>query len=425
MDGGDGNDTYIVDNIGDKVGETYDDALGGTSDTVVASVSYTLGSGTTSKSNGFGIENLNLSGSANINATGNGKNNILTGNSGANILNGGIGADTMVGGDGNDTYIVDNVGDVVTENFDDALGGTKDTVKASISYTLGFGLENLTLTGSAIINGTGNAKNNLITGNNGANVLSGGSGNDTLKGGSGNDTLTDTIGVAGNDLLDGGTGADNMNGGDGNDTYIVDNVGDVAAETFNDALGGVDTVQASVSHTLGFGIENLTLTGSANINGTGNGNNNIIKGNNGANALNGGIGVDTLTGGGGADTFVLDARGAFNADVITDFSTAVDKIGLANALDNGLSGVISPGIQQLLFNSGNTPGSVLNSAWFFKGAGLTGNGGGDLSGIFADTTTGNIFYNPTTNIFGDSALIATINLSAMATLTNNNFIYVA
>jgi Ca2+-binding RTX toxin-like protein len=212
MDGGDGNDTYYVDNVGDIVKEVFDDSLGGTADTVLASVTYSLAPGT-SGNQGFGIENLTLTGSSNINATGNGKNNILKGNSGSNVLDGGAGADNMDGGDGNDTYYVDNVGDIVKEVFDDALGGTADTVFASVTYSLapgtsgnqGFGIENLTLTGGSNINATGNGKNNILTGNSGSNVLNGGSGADTLIGGNGNDTL---IGGAGNDILNGGVGAD-------------------------------------------------------------------------------------------------------------------------------------------------------------------------------------------------------------------------
>ncbi|HEY9612538.1 calcium-binding protein, partial [Allocoleopsis sp.] len=192
-------------------------------------------------------------------------NDTLNGGNGNDTLNGGAGADIMNGGDGSDTYYVDNVGDVVGEYYNDALGGV-DTVFSTVSYSLspgtvpggqGFGIENLTLTGTGNINGTGNGNNNVIIGN------------------------------SGNNILDGGAGADIMNAGDGSDTYIVDNVGAVVAESYNDVLGGVDTVFSSVSHTLGFGIENLTLTGTGNINGTGNGNNNVIIGNTGNNILDG------------------------------------------------------------------------------------------------------------------------------------------
>ena len=81
----------------------------------------------------------------------------------------------MVGGAGNDTYVVDNVGDVVTE----AVGQGTDTVQSDVIWTLGANLENLTLTGTAAINGTGNSLNNALRGNSATNQLTGGAGNDT------------------------------------------------------------------------------------------------------------------------------------------------------------------------------------------------------------------------------------------------------
>ena len=164
---------------------------------------------------------------------------IVTTGAGADTLNGGAGADTMVGGLGNDTYVVDNAGDVVTEAA--GVGSGIDTVQSSVTYTLGDNVENLTLTGTANINGTGNGDANVITGNSGNNILVGGGGDDTL---------------------DGGAGADSMRGGAGNDTYVVDNVGDVVTES--SPANGVDTVLSSVTFNLGANVENLTLTGNAN-----------------------------------------------------------------------------------------------------------------------------------------------------------------
>ena len=98
-------------------------------------ISYTLGAN---------VENLTLTGTGDINATGNTLDNTLTGNAGNNVLDGGAGNDTMSGGAGNDTYVVDAAGDVVTEG---AERRAPTRCRAGISYTLGANVENLTLTG--------------------------------------------------------------------------------------------------------------------------------------------------------------------------------------------------------------------------------------------------------------------------------------
>ena len=194
-------------------------------------------------------------------------NDTLSGNHRNDTLDGGSGADLMNGGYGDDTYVVDNGGDQVIESY---AGRTyyswgwpytvldSDTVDASISYTLGDNLENLTLTGTSNLSGTGNALDNVIKGNDGANTLLGG---------------------AGNDILNGGAGADVMDGGAGNDTYYVDNADDQALETIvgqarwwdgRFIAGDEDQVYSSVSFTLGNNLEDLALTGTRNIDGTGN-----------------------------------------------------------------------------------------------------------------------------------------------------------
>ena len=230
----------------------------------------------------------------NIDGVGNAVDNTLVGNRGDNVLSGldgndsllglagddtldgGSGADSMAGGLGDDVYVVDNVADITTENDDEGL----DTVNASVSYTLGAHIENLTLTGTDHNSGTGNALDNSLQGNAGDNTLSGGVGADTLNGGAGADTLI---------------------GGAGDDFYVVDNAGDVVVELSGE---GTDTVRASVSHALSDHAENLILTGSIHIDGTGNAANNVITGNAGNNVLTGGAGNDTLDGGAGADTLV-------------------------------------------------------------------------------------------------------------------------
>lgn len=188
MSGGAGNDTYYVGDASDQVIE----GTGAGSDTVLSTISFVLGAN---------VEKLQLLGSASINATGNSLANVLIGNSGNNVLDGGAGGDRMEGGAGNDTYYVGNAFDQIIEN---ASSGS-DTVYSSITYALGENLENLRLLGSAAINGTGSARNNVLTGNSGSNVLDGGAGADRLSGGAGNDTLW---GGKGTDQLSGGSGAD-------------------------------------------------------------------------------------------------------------------------------------------------------------------------------------------------------------------------
>jgi Ca2+-binding RTX toxin-like protein len=134
-----------------------------------------------------------------------------------------------------------------------------------------------------------------------ADLARGGSGDDSLQGLGGNDSL---FGDRGADTLDGGSGADSLTGGAGADVYLVDDLGDVVFEA---ALGGTDTVRTALNHTLTEHVEALTLTGTADVTGTGNGLDNLLVGNAGANLLSGAAGNDTLNGGDGDDMLVGDA----------------------------------------------------------------------------------------------------------------------
>ncbi|WP_252381113.1 Ig-like domain-containing protein [Desulfovulcanus ferrireducens] len=298
MSGGYGSDTYVVDDAGDVVNESYN---AGT-DHVHAGIDYTLGEN---------VENLTLTGTADLNGIGNNLNNVITGNVGNNVLDGGSGADTLIGGAGDDTYMIDNSADAIVELFDGGI----DTVHSSASFTISDNIENLYLTGTASINGTGNDVDNLIVGNNGNNTLSGKGGSDTIYGGNGNDVLNGGDGVdrlfgeSGNDTINGGTGADMMTGGIGDDIYVVDDAGDMVIENAGE---GIDTVWAGLDYTLGDHVENLVLTGNTAINGTGDEFGNVISGNDGSNVLNGLAGDDTLIGNGGDDTLI----GGLDADIM-------------------------------------------------------------------------------------------------------------
>lgn len=154
---------------------------------------------------------------------------------------------------------------------------------------------------------------------------------------SGDDSITGSNNA---DLLDGYAGADSLTGRGGDDVYIVDNAGD---RVFERPMAGTDRVEASVSFSLGKQfVENLTLTGNAAINGTGNTIDNVLLGNDAANKLKGGgggdllvggAGKDTLTGGVGNDTFAFQALSDSPAgktyDTITDFALGQDRIDLS------------------------------------------------------------------------------------------------
>ncbi|MBD2772632.1 calcium-binding protein [Iningainema tapete] len=166
----------------------------------------------------FTIENfVNVTGSPfNDTITGDSGNNILIGGNGNDTLNGGGGFDTLVGGFGDDTYIVDSTTDIITEFESQGI----DTVRASVSYTLGAFLNNLILTGSNAINGTGNGLDNFISGNSNNNVLNGGGGNDTILGGDGNDRL-----IGANTQSGFGRGEiDVLRGEGGNDVFVLGTV---------------------------------------------------------------------------------------------------------------------------------------------------------------------------------------------------------
>lgn len=430
MYGGLGNDTFYVENAADVVSEN---SAAGVDKVFSNLANYTLGAN---------VENLTLAGlriltndsdalvlvSAGVNGTGNALANVIDGNSGANVLrgmagndtingnagndylDGGTGADTMAGGADNDAYVVDNALDVVIEA---AAAGT-DTVYSSVTHTLSANVENLYLSGSANISGVGNALANHVEGN------------------------------AGNNTINGGAGADLLVGAAGNDVYVVDNAGDVVRDVESGggefpSVGGIDLVRSSVSYTISdTQIENLSLSGVANLNGTGNASNNTIQGNAGNNTLRGlagndqlygyggndtlqgGTGADGLRGGAGTDVLRANenvaandnAEDRFYFDTALDPAANVDLVDLAN-FSFGLEGtddeiMLSHFVfTQLRSTAGTTTGSL--GAYYFEGAGLTGNGTFDAIGIYNDTTTGQLHYNSTFGTANDSLLFAVVN----------------
>jgi len=295
LEGGSGNDLYIIDSTSDTVSETS----GSDIDTLQSSVSLKL-------INYSNIDNVTLVGVNPLNVIGSTGRNYLRGNNGNNLLDGGMGLDTLAGAAGSDTYVINNVGDKIIENLNQGV----DQVVSSVSYNLmaAANVENLTLTGTSNLNGTGNASNNNITGNGGDN------------------------------RLDGGMGFDTLIGGAGNDTYVVNHPIERVVEGYNQ---GVDQVEASATFNIASlpNIENISLTGSNHINATGNLANNLLIGNAGNNQLDGGRGNDTLMAGPGLDTLIggLDKdlyvlrfgqSSVTNPDRLQDFAIGTDKIDL-------------------------------------------------------------------------------------------------
>src|SRR5262245_60211894 len=232
--GGLGDDTYIIDAANDTVTEKAGEGI----DTVLLNVTFSLQNDKTTE-----IENLTLTGSGNINGTGNVLKNKITGNDGNNELNGAGGNDTLIGGKGDDTYFIDDIKDSGQDVVVELAGEGIDTIKSAITVVLaGFSeVENITLIGNIAANATGSDTHNKITGNDGKNSLTGGNGDDTL--------------IGSGDLV-----ADTLNGGAGNDTYSVEG----ALDTIVDS-GGVDTVYTTKSMTLASGIEVAVFIGTGDM----------------------------------------------------------------------------------------------------------------------------------------------------------------
>jgi serralysin len=221
----------------------------------------------------------------------------------------------------------------------------------------------------------GTAQSERIGGTNDADKIFGAGGNDAL------------MGKSGNDLLNGGSGADNMAGGRDDDTYLVNSTKDKVVEATGQ---GTDLVKSSISYVLQTNVEQLQLTGHADIDGSGNAHANTITGNAGDNALaggaradtlsggdgddrlDGGKGRDVLTGGDGADEFVFRVKArSGNADTITDFDVASDTIVLAHRAYKAL-----------------TQGTLSDADFAYAT-----DGDADAAHVIYDGATGSLFYD--------------------------------
>ncbi|MFT3953323.1 MAG: calcium-binding protein [Piscinibacter sp.] len=298
-----------------------------------------------------------------------------------------------------DRLMVTNTGQLIGDVVGTSIN-QRDLVdnNGSITGNVRLGSDSDTYRGTGTVSGT-------VFGEDGDDTLAGGLGADRLHGGNGSDRLT---GNGGNDRLDGSLGSDQMAGGAGSDLYIVDMTTDVVSETVTTATE-IDTVQSTVTWTLGLNVERLTLTGSSAINGTGNALANTITGNAGANALNGGSGKDTLsggsgndslngstgndslTGGAGLDSFVFNSalNATSNLDRIVDFNSVDDRFLLENAV----------------FTKFTSTGQI--SAANFR-ASTSGTAADSNDYLLYDTDSGQLFYDADGNGAGARVLFAVV-----------------
>lgn len=479
LTGGAGNDSYLIQRASDVVVE----AANGGVDTVRAAVSLTLAAN---------VENLVLTGAGDLDGTGNSGNNVLTGNAGnnrldggaggdtvsyamaaagvtvaldqpgvaqdtggagidtlvsiesltgssfddvllgdagINVLDGGAGSDLLIGGLGNDVYSIDRSTDQLIE---DAAGGI-DTVRSTVGHVLGANFESLVLLGTANINATGNASNNVLTGNSGSNRIDGAGGVDTVSyaaarngvvvgldrvgpqsTGAGIDTLVAIENLAGsnfNDTLHGSVGTNVLNGGNGTDTVSYARAG--AAVTVSLAVGTAQATGGGGTDTLA-AFENLSGSAFADR----------LTGSTANNVIDGGLGNDTMSGGLGNDTYLVNV----GTDVVveaasggTDTVRATASYTLAAQLENltldGAANINATGNTLNNTIAGNAGNNILNGgsgvdfiSYAAAGAAVTvnlatgiatGGGGSDsligfeylIGSAFGDTLVGNTAAN--------------------------------
>lgn len=343
MEGGADSDVYIVNNAGDLV---FEEAFNSGFDEVRSSVSFSVA--------GESIERVTLTGSANIDATGdafanhlvgNDGNNTLRGNSGADTLDGGSGTDTLIGGSGGDVYIIDSTTDTITET---AGASGIDEIRTSISFNFGVdNIELITLTGTGDTFVFGGDSAQRIVGNSGGNFLTGFAGADTLEGGDGGDELfggTDDdrlFGGTGSDALQGNEGADILDGGEGDDQLDgADGADTLLGEAGNDFLSGGDGPLTDLGDQLFGGEGDDDLRGGPGID-TLNGDNgdDTLYGGSEGDSLFGGAGEDLLFGGGPFDTGINRMAGGGDGD--TYFVSAANDLVVESEADTGTDRVSS------------------------------------------------------------------------------------
>ena len=365
------------------------------------------------------------------NITGSDFADTLQGDAGNNVLNGGLGSDFVNYSNAAGSVTIDLGGIATGAAGFDTLISIENAIGSNFADTIIGNIFN-----NVIASGDGN---DYIVASLGSDVVDGGIGTDTVS----YSTLTGPITLGAFGVVTKSPGVtDQLNSvetiiatSSNQDTINLSlATAPAAVSTTVNLAGALNNVQVNLSggapainltvsqfeNVIGSGVAD-TITGNSFANNlSGNGGNDIIAGGIGNDTIAGGLGNDTLTGDADNDFFVFGNIGAANRDTIIGFSAVQDTILLNNSLDSTLAGSLANGIKGLTFLGGNVAGNILSNTSFFKGAGLTGASIFNLTGIYVDTTFGNIYYNDATA--AGSSIFASVGAAA-ATLTNADFVY--
>jgi Ca2+-binding RTX toxin-like protein len=300
-----------------------------------------------------------------------------------------------------------------------ATKGTADTVNSSVTYTLESGFENLVLTGTGNITGTGNELANKITGNSGDNHIYGGAGVDVLKGGTGNDSYLVDLSST---------------------NHLQDTVVESAGQG-TDALwltGGNAAVTTAATVTLASTLEYLNAYDGGStvlLNLTGNAADNYIAGNNAANVLqglggddlllgyggndtlNGGRGIDALIGGTGDDTYVVDNM---NDEVIETDGEGLDTVNVTiSTTVNGNTYTLGDNVESGALKNAiafNLAGNELNNTLTGNAAKNTLDGGAGADTMIGGAGNDTYYVDDAGDVIVDSSGIDTVVSSIDKTL---------